>query len=340
MKKFCSLAVSATLGLLLLAGCGGNREVAVQPIDSEMKQGSKVEDLNALLLKKAMATKVDKDADYIIGADDLMDIDVFQAEELRRTVRVSPQGYIGMPLIGEIKAKGLTPVQLEKEISQKLEKYLQEPRVSITIKEYKAQKIVVIGAVTKPDMFTVTGQRYLIDMLIMAGGLSSNAETCYILRPKGSEQSGAAETEIITINLIQLIEKGDFSLNIPVFSGDVINVPKNGIAFIDGEVNRPGPYPVTSKMTLREAIITAGGLKYEADASDVKILRDQGNGKREIIPLNYNDIRDGKINDVSIKEKDIVVVGTSGLKSFVSGFFRLVTGTVNTAGGASVGVAK
>ncbi len=329
-----------SLGLFLLAGCGGGRqEVNVQQMDADIKQRTKVDDMNALLLKKAMSVKVDKDADYVIGADDLMEIEVFQADELRKTVRVTPQGYISLPLIGEIRAKGLTPVQLEKELSKKLEKYLQEPRVSVTLKEYKAQKIVVIGAVGKPDMFTVTGQKYLLDMLIMAGGFSSNAETCYILRPKENEITGTAETEVITISLTQLVDKGDFSLNVPVFNGDVINVPKNGIAFIDGEVNRPGPFTITPKMTLREAIITAGGLKYEADATDVKILRDQEGGRREIIPLNYNDIRDGKSNDVSIREKDIIVVGTNGFKSFVSTFFRFFTGTVNTAG-SSVGVTK
>lgn len=339
MKNFKLIATSLAAGLLLLAGCGGRQEVNVQQMDAEIKQKTQVDDINALLLKKAMSVKVDKDADYVIGADDILEIEVFQADELRKTVRVTPQGYISLPLTGEIRAKDLTPVQLEKEISGRLEKYLQEPRVSVTVKEYKAQRIVVIGAVQKADMFVVTGQKYLLDMLIMAGGLSGNAEICYILRPKANDQNKAPETEIITVNLTQLVEKGDFSLNVPVFNGDVINVPKNGIAFIDGEVNRPGPYPVTSKMTLREAIITAGGLRYEADASDVKILRDQGSGKREIIPLNYGDIRDGKSNDVAIKEKDIIVVGTSGFKSFVSTFFRFLSGGVSTSS-SSIGVTK
>lgn len=339
MKIFIALIYVALL-TATLSGCGGNRDVKASQVSTEIEKNAPPQRLNDLLLMSAATHSVDPNADYVIGADDLLEIDVFQAEEIRRTVRVSPQGYIGMPLIGEIKAKGLTPVQLEKEISGKLEKYLQEPRVNVSVKEYKAQKIAVIGAVAKSDIYTVTGQRYLLDMLIMAGGLSSNAEICYILRPSGSEQHGAVETKILTINLIQLIEKGDFSLNIPVFNGDVINVPKSGIVFIDGEVNRPGPFPVTSKMTLREAIIMAGGLKYEADATDVKILRDQGDGKREVIPLNYNDIKEGKTNDVSVKEKDIVIVGTNGLKYFVSQFFRFITGSVNTVGGASVGVTK
>ncbi|HWR58960.1 MAG TPA: polysaccharide biosynthesis/export family protein [Thermodesulfovibrionales bacterium] len=339
MKKICLLTASTAFGFLLLSGCGGNKQVNVQMMDSEIKD-TRVDDMNALLLRKAMTAKVDENAVYIIGPDDVMDIEVSQAEELRRTVKVSPQGYFGMPLIGEIKAKGLTPAQLEKEIAGKFEKYLQEPRVSITVKEYKAQKIAVVGAVASPNVFAVTGQKYLLDMLIMAGGLVSNPEVCYIMRPTGSKQNGSGETEIITVKIADLIEKGDFSLNVPVFHGDMINVPKKNLFFVDGEVNRPGPLAITSKMTLREAIITAGGLRFEADASDVQILRDKGDGRREIIPVNYNNIRDGKIDDVAIKEKDIVVVGASGLRTFVGVFYRFLTGSVSSAGTASVGVSK
>ncbi len=340
MKRIFVISAFLFLGLFILSGCGGNREVNVQRIDAEAQQKAKVDELNDLLLKKAISAKIDRNADYIIGADDLLEIDVFQANELKTTARVSSKGYIGMPLVGDIKAKGLTPVQLEQAISAKLEKYLQEPRVSVTVKEYKAQRIAVIGGVSKPDMYVVTGQRYLLDMLIMAGGLSGNSDACYILRPSIDERTGQVKTETLTINLSDLIEKGDFALNVPVFSGDVINVPKSGLVFVDGEVNRPGPFPLIPRMTVREAIITAGGLKFEADSGDVKILRDKGDGKREIISLNYEDIKNGKSDDIAIKGDDIIVVGTNGLKNFISQFFRLVTGSVSSGGGATVGVAK
>jgi polysaccharide export outer membrane protein len=338
MNRWCALYAFLTLWLLILSGCGGNREVNVQQVDSEAKQTSRIEELNALMLKNAASMRVDRDADYVIGADDVLDIDVFQADELKTTAKVSNQGFISMPLVGEIKAKGLTPRQLEKAISAKLEKYLQEPRVSVTVKEYKAQRIAVIGAVGKPNMYVVTGQRYLLDMLIMAGGLSNSAEVCYILRPSVDKKTGEVKTETLAINLTELIEKGDFSLNVPVFSGDVINVPKSGLVFVDGEVNRPGPFQLLPRMTVREAIITAGGLKFEADPKDVRILRDKGNGKREIITLNYNDIKNGKRDDVFVKGDDIIVVGTNGFKNFIAQFFRLVTGTVNTSSGASMGL--
>lgn len=329
--------VAAVLALLssLLIGCGGGSQpVQTQSLDSDIKEEGKSARMNELLLKAAMARPADKDADYMIGADDVLDIDVFQAEELRKTARVSSQGFIGMPLIGQVKAKGFTPLQLEQQISQKLEKYMQEPRVSVTIKEYKAQKISVIGAVGKSDMYSVTGQKYLVDMLIMAGGIGGGAsEICLVVRPSDSEMAGEKKTLTMAINLIELLEKGDFSLNVPVFTGDIIHVLKNGIIFVDGPVNRPGTFGYKMRMTLREAIIMAGGLRFEADSSDVKILRDKGDGTREVLSVNYDDISQGKSNDFPIKENDIIIMGKNGFKNFLVTVSGMLSGGLNTTGG-------
>jgi len=324
--------------LPIITGCGGGSQpVNVQTIDPGTTQSGKSERMNDLLLKTAMAKPADQNADYIIGADDLLEIDVFQAEELHKTVRVSSQGYISGALIGEVKAKGLTPVQLEQEISKKLEKYMIEPRVSVSIKEYKAQKIGVIGSVKNSQMYMVTGQRYLLDMLTMAGGITGDAgDFCYILRSADGEKPGTTRTDTLVINLEELLVKGDFSLNVPVFGGDVINVPKTGIVFVDGPVRRPGPFQFKIKMTLMEAIITAGGTKFEADQSDVKILRDKGDGTRELISINYKDIVDGKSNDIPVKENDIIVMGTNGVKDFLSHVLGFLSGSVSTTGGATI----
>jgi len=335
MKKLLVVAAVLTLFSFLFIGCGGGSQpVQVQSLDSEIKQEGKSASMNELLLKAAMARPADKSADYIIGADDVLDIDVFQAEELRRTVRVSSQGYIGMPLIGQIKARGLTPLQLEQQICQKLDKYMQEPRVSVTIKEYKSQEISVIGAVGSPKVYSVTGQKYLVDMLIMAGGIGGSAsEICLILRPSDSEMAGEKRTETLAINLIELLEKGDFSLNVPVFSGDIIHVLRNGIVFVDGPVNRPGTFIYKMRMTLREAIIISGGLRFEADPSDVKILRDRGDGTRELLAVNYDDITQGKSNDFPIKENDIIIMGKNGFKNFLVTVSGMLSGGLNTGGG-------
>ncbi len=317
---------------VLLAGCGGNREVDVQKMNTELSKSARSDNLNALMFNAAMLQNVDPNADYVIGPEDLLDIDVFQADELKRTVRVSSQGYIGIPLLGQIMAKGLTSQQLEQEIAAKLAKYMEEPVVSVYVREYKAQKIGVMGAVTTPQVFAVTGQRYLLDMLSLAGGLTREAgTTCYVLRPLGAEtaREKVSKTETMVIDLSDLLEKGNIALNIPVFGGDVINVPKGGVFFVDGAVEKPGVFPLLGKTTLAQAIATSGGARYEADKSDVKVLRDNQKGGREIITADYGAIRDGALADVTIRENDIIIVPVSGAKSFVAGFVNIVRGFVS-----------
>jgi polysaccharide export outer membrane protein len=314
---------------LLVTGCGGGREVSVRQLDVQMTRASKPDKLNALLFNSSMMQNVDPNADYVIGSEDLLDIDVFQAEELRRTVRVSSQGYIGLPLIGQVKAKGLTPVQLEAELVQKLDRYMEEPLVSVYVKEYKAQKIGVVGAVTNPQVYAVTGQRYLLEMLALAGGITKDAgNVCYILRPLNAEREGISKTETIVVDLTELLEKGNIALNVPVFSGDVVHVPKGGVFFVDGAVNKPGSFQIQGRTTLVQAIAVAEGLRFEADRAEIKILRDNGEGDRTVLTADYDAIRDGVSRDIPLRENDIIVVPKQGMKNFLSGFLSAVKGIV------------
>src|SRR4030042_4999904 len=128
------------LTYLFLSGWGGNRAVNYQHLDLPQTKDSQSEKFRGVMLQVATMKNVDPDADYIIGPDDALDIEVFEVEELKKTVRVSSQGYISLPLIGQIKAKGLTPIQLEQEIARKLDTYLTAPLVSVYVKEYKENR--------------------------------------------------------------------------------------------------------------------------------------------------------------------------------------------------------
>lgn len=322
----------------LLIGCAGNQTANIQKINYEIAKDSHSKKIDDLLLRSSIAQGIDPHADYIIGAEDLLEVDVFQADELRRTVRVSSRGYIGIPLIGHVKAKGLTPVQLEKEIADKLSRYLEEPLVSVFVREYKAQKIGVMGAVTSPQVYAVTGQKRLIDMLSMAGGLKREAgNICYVLRPVVSEETqNITRTETIVVDLNELLEKGNVVLNIPVFSGDVINVPKGGVVFVDGAVAKPGVFQMQGKTTLVQTIAMAGGIAYEADRADITVYRDNGEGLRETIAADYDAIQGGQRDDIVLRENDIVIVPKDGVKNFLSGFINTIKGLVSFGFGKTV----
>ena len=304
----------------------------------EAETSKQIRAMNESLLMKALSTKRDAFRDYRIGPEDLLEINVFEDEKLNKTVRVSSQGNISLPLLGVIKVKGLTPYELEKEIRDLLaEKYIQNPNVSVFIKEYRSQRISVIGAVEKPGIFDIYGQRTLLDALAMAGGLKDDAgPELFLIRvpefegmPQEKKEPDEGPKTFI-INLEQLLIKGDLSLNLPLIHGDVINIPVSGKVFVGGEVRRPGGFPLKGKrVTVSQAVAMAEGLKPEANASQVRVFRYLGKeNERVSFMVNLSAIQKGEAEDPFLQENDIVVVPKSGIKSFLIEFRDTVRGLI------------
>lgn len=133
-------------------------------------------------------------SEYRIGANDLLEINVFQVDELARTLRVNTQGQISLPLVGSIQAGGRTVSELEREIAARLaQKYMQNPQVSIFVKEFTSQRVTVEGAVRKPGIYALTGKTSLLQALAMSEGLDSlaNPQGIVIFRVIGGQKMGA-----------------------------------------------------------------------------------------------------------------------------------------------------
>ncbi len=276
---------------------------------------------NELLQKKADLAKNVSAADYKVGPDDVLDIDVFQVPELKTTARISSQGFIKLPIGDKIKASGCTVAELESNISESLKKFIVAPMVSVFVKEYKSQQISVLGYVKTPGIYYVTGQKSLLDLLSMAGGLvPEGADTCVIQRTSGSDQDGKRQIENIVVDLDQLLTNGRAELNVPLISGDIIHVPKAGVYFIDGPVANPGLFPLKGQVTLVQALSIAKGFNFEASRSNIKIYRDTGKPDREVITADYDSILAGKNRDIVLEDKDIIIIGQNGIKSFIKGF--------------------
>jgi len=296
--------------------------------------------MNERLLMSSLSSGKDLYRDYKIGPEDLLEISVFEEEKLNKTVRVSSQGNISLPLLGTIRVKGLTANELEKEIRELLaEKYLQNPNVSVFIKEYRSQRITVIGAVEKPGPYDVTGQKTILAVLGMAGGLKEDAgPLLFLIRPPQPEE-GASSAEkdsetmqpnTFVINLEELLAKGNLSLNLLLIHGDVINIPVSGKIFVGGEVRKPGGFPLQGKrVTVSQAIALAEGLKPEAKGGEAKIFRHSGKGnEREILSADIYAIQKGQSEDPFMKENDILIVPKSGTKAFFIGLLDTVKGLV------------
>jgi polysaccharide export outer membrane protein len=333
--RFLKILLITLIISLFLSGCVNSYERHASPAAGDLQQ-TKTDKMNeAILLGAASRQGMIKET-YIVGADDLLEIEAYNVEELKKTVRINSEGNIALPLVGILKVSGFTTSEIEKLIAKKLNKYVEETVVTVFVKEYKSQRISVVGAVKNPQIFAVTGQSYLIDMLLMAGGLlPESADICYVIRPTVTNDPNS-KTSTVVIDLEELIENGNFSLNIPVFAGDVINVPKGGVLFIDGAVTSPGAYTMKGKMTLVQAITMAKGVSGTASLDDVRIFRENGKEDKTIISVDYKAVRDGEKPDVLVAENDIIIVPESGMKNFFSGFVKTVRGAMSF-GGLSVG---
>jgi polysaccharide export outer membrane protein len=339
MPKHVLNLFALSVAVLALAACGGgtavNQQTTADPA-ATLASTKKADKMNEALMLGAAAQQAPMENGYLIGTDDLLEIEAYNVEELKKTVRVNSHGDIALPLVGIINVKGLTTAEVEAFITKKLDRYVEQTVVTVFVKEYKSQRISVIGAVKQPQVFAVTGQRYLLDMLMMAGGLDAGAGTvCYIIRPMLAS-TAANKSETIVVDLDELILRGNLSLNFPVFAGDMVNVPRGAIFFVDGEVKTPGVYTMKGKTSLIQALTMAQGIGENASLDEVRILRDNGKGERETIPVDYDGIRSGNMPDVMIAENDIIIVPRSGAKAFFNGFVRTIRGAVSV-GGASVG---
>lgn len=181
-------------------------------------------DAPARKLQEAGATPSALDADYKITPSDLLEIEVFGVTELKRTVRVNTSGQIAMPLIGTLTVAGLSPSDAEALIAlqYKGKNYLQDPQISIFVKEFTTQRITLDGALVKPGVYPLTGQITLLRALAMAGGGGQLAdmEAVMLFRMTPDGQNLAQKYNV------DKIRKGE-APDPPVQNDDVIVVNRN-----------------------------------------------------------------------------------------------------------------
>ena len=160
MKEYPGINLLVALTVLTLVGCASGPEKQITTTSLE-RAGDADEKL---------------DDEYKIGAQDLLGVEVFQVEDFSLTVRVNRHGLISLPLVGKIKATGLTSDQLQKRIASRLSDiYLQNPHVTVFIKEYTSQRVTVEGSVNKPGIFPITGRTTLLQVIATAEGMTNLA---------------------------------------------------------------------------------------------------------------------------------------------------------------------
>jgi polysaccharide biosynthesis/export protein len=253
--------------------------------------------------------------EYVIGARDVLKITVWGQDDLSKEYPVDPDGYVSFPLIGRVKATGLTPTAFATDLRNRLEKdYLVNPQVLASVKEYLSQKVHVSGEADKPGVYYLSGPTTVRDILSRAGGLSKAAGSQVVLvRAESAREAGGKGAEAGTLRLnVARILAGDPAANIAVVDGDTLVVPKGNTFFVFGEVKKPGAYQLEKETNVLEGITLAGGFTDKASPGRVRVIRSTGTGQ-QVISVDMNDVikRGQREKAIPLLENDVVVVPES-----------------------------
>jgi polysaccharide biosynthesis/export protein len=232
------------------------------------------------------------ESEYQIGAQDILKINVFGHEDLTQTAIVQEDGTFFFPIIGRVKASDMTPRELAKKIATLLSQgYVRNPQVTVMVQEYRSKSIFVMGEVSHPGPIPYSGNMTVMEMLAKAGPTAGAGAEVIVLRPAsgssgpvmpgevlGEGAEGAAkQVETIRIN-IRDIQMGQLDKNVLLRPNDTVFITQAARVFLLGEVRTPGPQIYTPGMTVRQAIINAGGFTADAAKGKVSIGR-QVDGK-------------------------------------------------------------
>jgi polysaccharide export outer membrane protein len=249
-----------------------------------------MENIGDIFQKKAPALILHTDnrkEDYEIGPQDVLEIVIWDHDDLKRQVHVSRKGEFSFPLIGNVHTDAI-------------------PQVTITVKEYRSKRVFILGEVETPGEYPLTGKTTLVEVLSLAGGPTEDAGgEVIVIRPKNHRENPvsleeAREEEIVNVNLRKLLE-GDTSQNVFLEPNDTIYIPHEEYFYVFGEVKKPGRYSMEKGTTVLKAITTAGGVSEKAAINKTRIVREQEGAKIQI-PVKMTD---------PLEPEDIVMVPES-----------------------------
>jgi polysaccharide biosynthesis/export protein len=281
--------------------------------------------------------------DYVIGPEDLVNINVFDVPDLGRTVRVAYDGTVVLPGIGPIRASGYTPDEFAKELERRWgQTYLVNPQVSIFVQESHSQPVSVMGAVEKPGVYEIHSHRNLVEMLSEAGGLAkigtAPGRWVYVTRRNAfmndfvpADGIQLVSSDKVQIDIHKLLYSPTDALNIAIRPFDTISVSVADVIYVVGDVKKPGGYALDEHETLTvlQALAMAGGPDVTAARKRARIIRRKADGSRQEIPLDIGKVMDGKAGDPELAANDILFVPSSTSKSAAKKGADAVLGTLS-----------
>jgi polysaccharide export outer membrane protein len=228
--------------------------------------------------------------DYVVGPQDVLTIISYDQADLSGKFALEADGTFTYPMIGRVKAGGLTLRGVEAAIKKQLidDGYFKNPQITVAVDTYKSQRVFIVGEVRTPGTYPLSGNTNLVEALARAGSTLPSASGDAIIVHAGEDAAGPTlptqtnAADIVRVNLREL-ENGDFELNALLRDGDTIFVPRAQAVYVFGQVRNPGAYNLQQQSTtVLQALSLAGGVTDRGSTSRIKIIRIVDGEKKEL----------------------------------------------------------
>jgi polysaccharide export outer membrane protein len=262
----------------------------------------------------------------------LLNLQVYDMPEINSQLRIDDRGDVNLPLAGAVHVAGLTLPQAQAAISKKLvdTEMLQNPEVNLDVAQYAGDSVTVLGEVQSPGRVQLLAPHSLSDVLAMVGGTTITAGNQITIR---RVVDGKMESQQVSYSRSG---NSDDIRSILVQPRDTITVPRAGIVYVLGGVNRPGGYVMQEdgSLDVAQALSMAYGTALNAAVGSIRVVRKHSDGKLETIPISYRKVTSGKEKPMELQAEDIVYVPVSKIKSV------LTAGISATTSSAAIYVVK
>jgi polysaccharide export outer membrane protein len=264
-----------------------------------------------------------------IEPGDLLAVNVYDSPEFSNSYRIDPEGNLTLPLCGKVNLRGLTLTEAAKRLETALKdgQILKQPQVNLDVVQYSGQYVMVTGEVAFPGRVSLIAPTLLSEIITQAGGVTPLAGAKIRLR----HADGAQPEEEIPYSRSKGTSE---SAAILVRPGDSIIIPRAGIIYVLGAVNRPGGYVMQEdgKLNVAEALALSGGTLLQAKTGSVRVIRRNPDGTVLDFPVSYQGLVKGTQTPLQLQAEDIVYVPMSKVKMTLSD----ATGIISSAATAAI----
>jgi polysaccharide biosynthesis/export protein len=269
---------------------------------------------------------------YVLGPSDVITIQALDVDEIsNKPIWIDTNGFINLPLVGRLKAAGLTVQEFEAQLNAQLKAFVKDPHAVVAITDFRSQPVSVLGFVNTPGVHQVQGRKTVLEVLSMAGGMRPEAGRVAKITRRldygeiplpGATSDASLQFSVADLQLKALIEGRSPEQNIQIRPHDVISIPKADILYVIGEVKKAGGFVLSDgKTTVLEALAMAEGMLPDANRRKAELLRMiPGKDERSRIELKLDKILSGKQTDIALQAEDILIISPSimsGLKKRV-----------------------